>query len=65
MIKVTRKAQDVTVEYFNDLDQREGRSSVFCKDIASAKELAATVRKAVKLGYGFAKCRALLEGDTL
>lgn len=65
MIKVTRQGVDVQVEYFNDFNQREGAATTFCKDITSAKELAATVRKAVKLGYGFAKCRAILEGDTL
>ena len=65
MIKVTRKGVDIKVEYINDFNQHEGTATTFCKDIASAKELTATIRKAIKMDYGFAKCRALLEGDSL
>jgi len=65
MIKVTRKGVDIKVEYYNDYNQREGVATTFCKDVQSAKELTATIRKAINLDCGFVKCRALLEGDTL
>ena len=65
MIKVTRKGVDIKVEYYNDFNQREGCATTFCKSVKDAEELANTVRKAVKQGYGFAKCRAILEGDSL
>jgi len=65
MIKVSRKGTDVKVEYYNDFNQREGQAAAFCKSIKAAQELTQDVRKAVSLGYGFAKCRAILEGDTI
>lgn len=65
MIKVTRKGVDIKIEYTNDFNQVEGVATTFCKDIKSAEELTKTVRKAISMDYGFAKCRALLEGDTL
>lgn len=65
MIKVTRKGVNINIEYINDLNQSEGMATAFCKDVKSAKELTATIRKAISMDYGFAKCRALLEGDTL
>ena len=65
MIKVNRKGVDITVKYYNDFCRLEGSATTFCKDIKSAKELAKTIRQARDLGYGFAKCRAILEGDTL
>jgi len=65
MIKVTRKGVDIKVEYTNDFNQVEGVATTFCKDVESAKELTVTIRKAISMDYGFVKCRALMEGDTL
>jgi len=65
MIKVTRNGVDVKVEYFNDYNQRERVATAFCKNVESSKELTSTIRKAIKLGYGFVKCRGILEGDTI
>jgi hypothetical protein len=65
MIKINRKGVDIAVVYYNDLNQRENGANVFCKDVDSAKELVKTLRTAIKRGYGFAKVRAITEGDTL
>jgi hypothetical protein len=65
MIKVTRKGVDIKVEYYNDFNQCEGCATTFCKSIKDAEELVKTIRKAIKMDYGFAKCRAILEGDSL
>ena len=65
MIKVTRKGVDVKVVHTNDYNQVEGIATTFCKDIKSAEQLTKTVRKAISMDYGFVKCRALLDGDTL
>ena len=65
MIKVTRTGVDIKVEYINDFNQSEGTATAFCKSVDDAKELVSTIKRAIELDYGFAKCRALLEGDTL
>jgi len=65
MIKVTRTNVDVKVEYISDYNQSEGVATAFCKSVDDAKALVSTIKQAIKLDYGFAKCRAILEGDTL
>ena len=64
MIKVNQKGFDVTVTYIDEMEQ-EHIASVFCKDVEAARDLKKEVNEAVKEGYGFAKCRAILEGDSL
>ena len=63
MIKITRSKYEVTAVYINDFDKVEGGVHRLCKDIDSAKELAAKLRQTVKNGYGFAIVRAVAEGD--
>ena len=65
MIKITRTGTDIRATYYNDFNQKESGLNTFCKDIASAKELTKTLREAVKRGYGFAKVRSIVEGDSL
>ena len=64
MIKVSRKGVDVKVTYTDEMG-KDSAATAFCKNTEAAQELAEEVREAVNLGYGFAKCRAILEGDTI
>jgi hypothetical protein len=64
MITVKRKGVDVFVTYTEETGQKRV-ASAFCKNVEAAQELASEVREAIKLGYGFAKCIAILEGDTV
>jgi hypothetical protein len=64
MIKVTRRGVDITVTLTDEFGNKHA-AATFCKSIIDAEKLAKTIRKAVKMGYGFVKCRAILEGDEL
>ena len=64
MIKVTRKGSEVKVTYSNEVD-RDMASKANLNSIPAATEIATTIRLAIALGYGFAKCRSILEGDSL
>lgn len=64
MIKVNQTGFNVTVTYTDELRQ-EHKANTFCKDVEAARELKREVNEVIKEGYGFAKCRAILEGDSL
>ena len=55
---------DVKVTYTDELEQSH-IAMAHCKNIEWAKRLTNMVRHAINQGYGFAKCRALLEGDSI
>jgi hypothetical protein len=62
MIKVVRRGIDVTVTLTEDGGQKN-TAAIFCKDVRTADKLAKMVRNAAESGCGFAKCRAILEGE--
>lgn len=64
MIKVSRNGVDVKVVY-TDESEKERIATAFCKNIELAQELVDEVQEAINQGYGFAKCRSILEGDSL
>ena len=64
MIKVSRKRRDVTAQYFDGLGEPHVVTTT-CKDVLSAMALQRDINKAIARGYGFAKCKAIMEGDAL
>lgn len=64
LIKISRKGVDVKVIYTDELGKQHV-ATAFCKNKELAQDLADEVSEAIKQGYGFAKCRAILEGDSL
>jgi hypothetical protein len=64
MITVNRKGAEVKVTFHEDFYEPQSASK-FCENISDAQDLASVVKKAIKEGYGFAQCRAILESDKL